>query len=48
MEISKVFEKFREKGSACISQLFVGEEDAVPEGTSAAVKKSSGVYPGTL
>lgn len=25
------FEKFREKGSACISQLFVGEEDAVPE-----------------
>ena len=33
------FEKFREKGSACISQLFVGEEDAVPEGTSAAVKK---------
>ena len=34
------FEKFREKGSACISQLFVGEEDAVPEGTSAAVKKA--------
>ena len=34
------FEKFREKGSACISQLFVGEEDAVPEGISAAVKKA--------
>ena len=42
------FEKFREKGSACISQLFVGEEDAVPEGTSAAVKKALEFIRGTF
>lgn len=34
------FEEFREKGNSCISELFAGGEDAVPEGISAAVKKA--------
>ena len=34
------FEEFREKGNSCISELFAGGEDVVPEGISAAVKKA--------
>ena len=33
-------EEFREKGNSCISELFAGGEDVVPEGISAAVKKA--------
>ena len=34
------FEKFRKKGNSCISELFADGEENVPEGLSAAVKKT--------